>query len=268
MWRFYTIFIFLFVILSAHKSTGQTQNDHTLQAQKYTEQQDYKNAALEYEYLYYSAKDIQTQNFALFNKAQVEKLNKQYSLSAQTLARIPSYSLSSEQKDSVYYQMLLCYYLYNDTTKARELLNNMDIIVKQNASKQLKIMEIISLNELYEYEQAEKIAQTFSDTIYNNLPKLKSEKTAHNLAFIPGLGHIYAGYTWEGIFTFLTNAGVLSFGIYQALNGDYITAYIGGAGILSATYLGQQRKAVQFTKKHNYKKTRSFNTKVKETLLK
>lgn len=56
-------------------------------------------------------------------------------------------------------------------------------------------------------------------------------------AFVPPVGHCLAGETvWRGLLMALLDAGELSFGIWQACSGNWITAYVIGAGGLYQTY--------------------------------
>lgn len=249
---------------------------------EYFFKKDYANAVLEYERVYFNNYDIEIQKQALKKKALCYKLDKKYNFSAKTLQRIPLYNLDLKEKDSIYYEMLLCSYLGDDFDFANEIVLNMNLEVKENPSKELLLILILVNNELNDYSSAHKLITQYScktndltkedreelDSIYNHIPKNKSIKKAKHLAFLPGLGHIYAGYWGEGICAFVVNAGVLSFGICEFLLKDYITSWIGGAGLLSATYLGQQKRAVYLTEKRNYLEKKEFNNRIKQILLK
>ena len=158
---------------------------------------------------------------------------------------------------------------------------SMDLELQEDPSKDLLLVEILNLNEAKDYIRAyDKVLKYENkvsylnerdkyllDSLYTHLPKQKSKKKAKHLSFVPGLGHMYSGYWFEGIIAFVINAGVLTFGIYQAWHKDYLTAWIGGAGIFAATYTGQQKRAVYLAEKYNYLKTKDFNSKIKDILL-
>ncbi|MBR1769615.1 MAG: hypothetical protein IJ748_04065 [Bacteroidales bacterium] len=214
-------------------------------------------------------------------KAEVFKCRKEYGKAAFTLRRIPPYSLSQGEKDTLAYQVLLYYYLEDNFSEAEKYIKTLDLNVSENPSSQLLLIEILLLNELKEYTSAyekliayEEKTGNFSaeskkclDSLYSHIPKLKSETKAKNLSLFPGLGQIYAGYYTEGIFAFGLNAAILSFGVYELWHKDFVTAWIGGAGILSATYLGQQKQAVYLAQKRNYKRLSEFNKKIKTVIL-
>jgi len=249
---------------------------------EYFLKKDYANAALEYEKMFFYGPCAEIQNQALLKKALAYKEDKKYLLSAQTLQRIPLYSITLREKDSLYYEILLCSYLADNFLFAKQVIINMDLEVKQNPSNQLLLMQILIYNELSEYDSAYTCVLQYKntaknlnakdkyllDSLYNYIPKTKSTQKAKLLSIFPGLGHIYAGYWFEGICAFTINAGVLGFGVYEFLQTNYLTAWLGGAGLLSATYSGQQKRAIYLVEKHNYIKHKEFNTAVKQILLK
>lgn len=204
-----------------------------------------------------------------------------YLQSAKTLQRIPLYSLNDKERDSVYCQTLLCLYLADDFLFARTTISNMDINTLAAPSSELLLIQILLYNQLQDYNSAYACYNLYKekndllsddnkktlDSLYSNLPKLKKEKKAEYLSIFPGLGHIYAGFWGEGLTSFFLNCAVLTFGVWEFFDKHYLTAWIGGAGILSATYLGQKKRAVYLTQKRNYLNTSSFNRKVKDLLL-
>ena len=250
-------------------------------ADKYFEDKDYSNAVLEYERVYFYAQNSETQKLALQKKALSYKKSGKYLLSAQTLERIPLYAMNLEEKDSVFYEKLLCFYLADDFVSAENLLKNKSLDLEENTSNKTLLMEILVYNQLGNYSKAkDKLSEYYKhtsylsdedksllDNLYQNPPKQKKESTAKLLSFIPGLGHIYSGYWFEGFSAFVVNGGILTFGIYEVWKGDYITAWVAGAGLLSAAYTGQQKRAVYLSKKYNYLKNMSFNTEIKSLLL-
>lgn len=271
---FFILFIFLLELPLAYSQQFEI-------AEEYFAKEDLDNALLEYERVFYFSQDAVVQKQALKHKAHIYKIKEDYLKSAYTLQRIPLYDMSLEERDSVFYQMLLCFYFADDFSKARQTMLSMDLNLQENPSKDLLLVEILNLNELKDYataynkllEYENKVTYLTNedkhllDSLYTHQPKQKSEKKARHLSFFPGLGHVYSGYWFEGITAFVINAGVLTFGIYQAWHKDYLTAWIGGAGILAAAYTGQQKRAVYLATKYNYLKTKDFNAKIKNILL-
>jgi len=237
------------------------------------------NAAVEYERAFFASRDAAAQKHALLLKACSLKRAGEYEQSAKTLERIPLYRMSASEKDSIACEKLLLYYLADDLVVALKTINDLDLNIAENPSDRLLMMETLIYNELYDYEKASITASEYArrkqnakmasalDSLYNNHPKLKKEKTARILSYLPGLGHMYARQPAEGVAAFLLNAGVAAFGVFEVLEGNYITAWMGGAGLLYSTYTGQQNRALYLTEKHNYMLTRSFNNEVKSAML-
>ncbi|MCK9162961.1 MAG: hypothetical protein M0O93_01260 [Bacteroidales bacterium] len=247
---------------------------------RYFEHKDYNNAALEYERIIYNSSSDQELNKALFKKVATYKEMNNYSKASTDLERIHLFSLNIEQKENYYYEKILCYYLDGEFEKSSITIEDMYLNIDTCYCSNTLILQVLVYNELSRYEEAKAKADKFIitlennqdkkieiDNLYNKIPKQKSEKLGSFLAYFPGLGHFYAGYPVEGIASFVLNASILSFGIYQAFNAHYITAYLGGAGILSGTYFGSYERANLLVRKRNYKRKRAFNDKIKESLL-
>ena len=92
--------------------------------------------------------------------------------------------------------------------------------------------------------------------------KYRNPEKASKLSFVPGLGQLYAGYPAEGLFSFMLNAGALTFGVYHVLNGFPFTGYFGGAGILQAFYFGGQNRAATLSIRRNEKNRRNMSSKM------
>lgn len=109
--------------------------------------------------------------------------------------------------------------------------------------------------------------QSWKDSIKSlyhedSLPKNYSEKKAKNLSrFIPGAGHIYTGYPWEGAASFLLNGAAIGFGIHQLWYGYYFTAYITGFGIFYKSYFGGMKRAAHLAEIARHNEMKQFNDK-------
>lgn len=86
-------------------------------------------------------------------------------------------------------------------------------------------------------EEYEKLLHSLSLEACNAEPP-GQDSDAHSAfwAFVPPIGHCLAGETLRGLMMTLLDAGELAFGIWQACSGNWITAYIIGAGGLYQTY--------------------------------
>lgn len=246
----------------------------------YLELGEYNNAALEYERIIYNSNTKDETNKAIFGKANAYKLSHNFTKASGELERIKLFLLEEEEKNIYYYEKILLYYLDSEFEKAALSIEDMYMNIDSSRCYNTLFIQVLVYNELARYEEAKTKAdkyiiglednrentKTEIDNIYSTLPKQKSEKLGNILSFFPGLGHFYAGYYMEGIASFTINASVLSFGIYNAFNAHYITAYLGGAGILSGTYFGSYERGNLMVQKRNYIRRRAFNNKVRKIL--
>lgn len=161
-------------------------------------------------------------------------------------------------------------YLNIDSSKVTNTLL-MQVLVYNELSRyqdaKIKAKQWVKTLEEGNKDKTRVVDEKLIDDIYANIPKQKSEKIGKFLSYFPGLGHLYAGYPVEGIACFVLNASILTFGVYEAYNAYYLTAYLGGAGMLSGTYFGGYARANYLIRKHNYKVTKAFNDKVRGILL-
>lgn len=244
-------------------------------ADKYFLQKDYKMAIVEYERCFYNSTSREISYHALKQKALSYKLLGDYSKSALTLERI-----AVEYED--YYQIALCYYLSNNFAKTIETITKCELYFDTLQDNTL-LLKVLALNEVNDYsnakltaeELANKVKNTLGkdikpliDSLYDNLPKLKSERLATKLAYFPPLAHFYANQYANGLIALGLNAIALGFGVWQIVDKCYLTAYVVGFGALTNTYPGTKASGLQQVKKYNHKKTKQFNDNFKQTLLK
>lgn len=247
---------------------------------------DFEYAALEYERAIFHGTTPDVINTALFGRVQCFKQMRQFEKASTELLRIRLYTLNPNQAIDYYYEKILCYYLSGSFNETVGTIDQMYLHVPDSAScNHTLILQILTYNELQQWDQAKQTALIYASTFPShqkdsmetlihqlyakkNLPKLKKEKVSKVLAFIPGLAHIYAGYWMEGSVSFLLNVATLSFGVYEIWNGYYITGYLFGAGILSATYFGGFNRSSFLLHKRNDESVNLFKNHAREELLK
>ncbi|MGP1515529.1 MAG: hypothetical protein ACTTJH_06170 [Bacteroidales bacterium] len=289
MSKFYIIFIFLYATVLgtnvAYSKEDATESNDSIVIVKdtatvfavadgYLSCRNYEMAIVEYERCFYGSQSRDVSYKALQQKALCYKLIGQYIKAATTLERV-----ADTYED--YYQIVLCYYLGNDFIKANEMISKTELYFDA-LKEDMLLLKVLTLNEINEYnksynaaiELADKLngsakvdIKRFLERMYKKLSKLKSEKTARVLSFVPGLAHIYAGDYVQGISAFTLNFLVLGFGTWQIFESCYVTAYLGGASLLSVTYPGAMQSGMYAVKKLNYKKTSEFNNSFKIGLL-
>ena len=273
--RYYILFIFLSVIISGTESLfPQTSDADFTVADAYFSRKDYESAAAEYERVFYNSDSREISHKALQQKALCRKLSGKYKEAAMTLERMP-------EDYADYYQIALCYYLSNDFAKSGYTITKCELYY-DTLKEDMLLIKILTLNELNDYVNskiaAEQLAQLlknktdvdispFIDSLYSDLPKFKNEKTAKFLAFIPGFAQIYAGETAKGLAAFTLNAASIGFGIWQFIDRCYLTAYLGGAGMLSVVYPGAVKNGMYEIREYNRKKASQFNMKFRQKLI-
>lgn len=236
---------------------------------------DLERAAIEYERCHYLATTAEESRMALHCKAECYKQMQHFEKAATTLKRC-----AENYNDHL--QLTLCLYLSGQFEQAVATAENTRLMF-DTVTTDLLLLQTLALNELNRYDSAHAVAlrmvatlppekadslRTLVESCYQHAPTLKNENTARWLSLVPGLGHLYAGYPLEGAAAFFINAAALGFGIWQVFERCYITAYIGGAGLLSATYPGVMRSAEIHARKTNQRRTAQFNQQCRQQLIK
>lgn len=268
MSKFCTIFIFLCGLATATSAQSFAVADSLFAAGNY------ELAAVEYERCVYLSESREATRTALERKAECFKLTGDFRRAADVMERYAS-SYGELQ------QIALCRYLDGCFMDAASAVDRCEML-HDTLGEDMLLLKLLALNEQSLYDSARavglKLAAThlaatgddispLLDSIYGKKPRLKNETLGWYLSFFPGLGHAYAGEYGLGAAAFVMNAACLAFGVWQALEGCYITAYMGGAGLLSVTYPGAMRSATHYIRKANYKRTSVFNAGCKEAVM-
>ena len=268
MYRYYTIFIFLCALAIGTKAQSFAKADSLFAAGEY------EWAAVEYERCVYLSESRQTTHEALRRRAESYKRLGRYDKAGDALERC------AESYDE-FQQLALCRYLAGHYSTAAFVVDRCEMLF-DTVGEDMYLIKILALNEQALYDSARTVADSLAarhlaatgediapliDSIYALKPHLKSEKLAWYLSFIPGMGHVYAGEVGLGLAAFAMNVAALGFGVWQVFEGCYVTAYMGGAGLLSITYPGAMRSAAHYVKRTNYRRTTRFNGGARETLI-
>ncbi len=268
MSKFYTIFIFLCAAVSA--VSGQVFRE----ADSLREAGNLALAAVEYERCAYQADSRDDFRQALQRKAQCYQALARYDRAAATVAR---YASCYED----YYRQMFYLYLDGKFQETAELAERTEMLYG-HAGEDILLLRMLSLNELTLYDSAHVVALRLAslhaaeghgditdliDSFYARTPRLKSENMAWWLSFCPGMGLAYAGEWWLGTVAFAINAAALGFGVWQVFEHCYVTAYMGGAGLLSATFPGQMHSAEYYVRKNNYRRSSAFNKSFKQRVI-
>ena len=268
MSRFCTIFIFLCGLLTATNAQSFAVADSLFAVA------DYELAAVEYERCVYLSESRETTHLALERKAECFKRMGNYGRAADVMER---YAASYAELQ----QIALCRYLDGYFRDAAFAVDRCEML-HDTLGEDMLLLKLLALNEQALYDSARAVGRQLAarhakatgedispllDSIYGKKPCLKSETLGWYLSLVPGLGHAYAGEYGLGAAAFAMNAACLAFGVWQVFEGCYITAYMGGAGLLSVTYPGAMRSATHYIKKANYERTAAFNAGCKAAVM-
>jgi hypothetical protein len=180
-------------------------------------------------------------------------------------------------------------YLNNELSRAESFLLQIHYHISDSTlALQSGLLHALVLNDQYRWLESRAILQRFNnaqkislissmnnrlliDSIYDPKlsPKLKnSEKAIRMSTFFPGLGQCYAGYYGEGISSFLVisaSAGAMVLGIiYQY----YFTSILTGNLLIGKFYQGGIKRSEFLAEKHNYKKSKTYNEFLRNTIKK
>ena len=273
--RYFWAFIFLF-------APCLTNAQNNSKADSLFTGGDFARAALEYEREIFYGDDI---NKALLGRIRCFKKMGQFDKAAEELLRIRLFALNQAQMADYFYEKILCNYLSGAFIEAQRAIDEMYLNLPDSAlSHNTLLLQTFVYNELQQWDKARESALIYAhglsapqkeetiaaiEKMYaaKNLPKLKKEKVARRLAFVPGLAHIYTGNFGEGAVSFLLVSTAFAFGINEIWHGYYFTAYFVGVGIFRTTYFGGMKRASVLLQKHNDEAVRLFNNQVREKLL-
>jgi len=239
----------------------------------------YKTAALEYEYLCFTAPDNDARTRALVGKAECLKRMGLYADAEACMKRLLPDGLPDSLSYTVYYQTALCAYLASDFEYAQSQLLQLRAFVKDSALVRSALpLHALILNELQRWIEAEGVLllyvkESTRDSVrelYNHhrIPRLKNSNKAVRLStFLPGFGQAYLGYWGEGAVNASLQLGSLVFIGYNLWSAQYFTALTVGTGMLQKFYVGGIHRTEFLTKEKNYQLSRAFNDAAKMKIL-
>jgi hypothetical protein len=246
-------------------------------------------AAVEYERCTFLSADGLVRAAALLSKADCYTLQHNYKQASMILLRLNYAGLPDSLAALARYRTALCFYLDGEFESAAAQLQQAEYFIADERLKyNLFFLQILVLNEQANWTKAKEkyllwiskndrltVSQIDSltrtvEALYQaeNLPKLKNvEKAARLSTFLPGTGHLYAGYFWEGAANVAFQLAGLGFAAYNIYTGYYVTGAVIGLGFFQRFYGGGIKRAEFLANKKNYLRTRKFNEQVKLQVL-
>ena len=99
-------------------------------------------------------------------------------------------------------------------------------------------------------------------------PVLKSEKTAARWStFVPGAGHLYAGFPGKGVLNAGSQLVSLGLAAYMGWNNLYVSGFVVGLGMFQSFYFGGIRQAAFLANQRNLNEMAGYKEMLKEFIL-
>ncbi|HEX5001120.1 MAG TPA: hypothetical protein VFW78_01380 [Bacteroidia bacterium] len=176
-------------------------------------------------------------------------------------AALAAYLASDYNSAIAEIQQLL--FLVNDTSKTSSSLFILALSYNENREwlKADSVLQVMVRRSAVPKNMKDSLEEVLSQSYApQRFPKLKNPDTAQKWStFIPGAGHIYAGYVGEGLLNFSLTAASLGFIGYEIYVAYYITAFTIGSGIFQHFYFGGINRAAFLADKRNYRNLRDYN---------
>ena len=226
----------------------------------------------------------------LLSKTNCLKAQQKFEQIGSLLSRIELSSLSDSIKQEIYFQKGLGYCLSDNFELAEKNISPSFNLASFNTNTQLNsvLLYTFILDELGKWNQAHQVMNDYIQnnkifTIENKLvlkqtldsiyepslqPTLRSIKKAKTLSLIfPGLGQAYNGDYRKGILNLLLTGGSATFGVYNVLQANYITAATAGVYLFLYFYLGGANQSSYNVPTKNYIKKRKYNDQLKSEMI-
>ena len=250
--------------------------------------QQYRVAAIEYERVIFLNRNKPITTPALLRKAEAYKQMGEYRNAVVCLNRATPVFLQDSIKYQLYHQAALNAYLGKNYLEARAQFKQMRHFVQDSALVyQSEYLEAITLNELFQWEEARDLLKKMIDrkdltpvvrdsfnllvdNYYHRkrIPKLKSAKKADTYStYLPGLGQVYVGAWGEAIKGNLLLGVSGLFFAGSILTENYVTAFTAGSFLVQSFYFGGLRRLEYLVEKRNYDLSRSYNDELRSFIL-
>lgn len=241
---------------------------------------EYRQEALEYERQIFENQGGSDVNELLLKKALTYKYANDFNEAHLTLKRLNPASVSSDKQIRIYYEKILIAYLSSNYSDAQFELLNMRLATQDTLmDQQILLLKILVLNELQRWPEAKIAAIHYikryklnidAEKLYGFLkkPVLKKQRKAEILyTFIPSAGFFYAGYPGKGFINLGLMLTFAAFGVYNVVEGYYITSFFAGFAMTQVFYLGGQRYTDELIIRKNKEITKKHNERIKASLL-
>ncbi len=227
------------------------------------------------EVLFWQAQNDSVRFYALLNKANIDKTAEAYEKALDELYRASKYATTNNELSELNYQKMLNYFLSSQYSFSSEM--TLDSLGVGNHYHEYLTMKLYSMIEMEKWDRCKSELLRLcnrNDSVKANeithLPisyKYKDpEKSRRMSAILPGLGEIYAGYTFKGITSFIINGGFLAFMGYNIYTHYYITSVVSGFYPFTKFHSGGKRLSAILADKHNTVEAGKLKNKYREEM--
>jgi hypothetical protein len=249
----------------------------------------YIGAAVAYEQIIFETSDLETKNSLLLKKADCFDLIRDYINFDKTLARITLEKQADALVAEVYLKRAMANYNIKQFKNADYFLAKLNAI---NPSKDqhlsaylLQALIDIELEHFFQsyanlksyflevdgivdYQRALAIKKIDSLFSKENIPKMKSLKTARRLSFfLPGGGLHYLGEPVRGFSNGLLQASMLAYMAYNFAQLNFVTGTLAGGKFFLQVYFGSVNQLNELVEDKNSESKRKFNFVLKDLIL-
>ncbi len=243
----------------------------------------YREAAIEYERLYYLNDDPRIRLEARIGRSNCHRRLGEYDEAVRDLDEVPVMPLNDSLRHLLLLERVANHYLAGDFDHARSLLQQLVFYTDGKKDARVLLTEVLLALESYDYDLAEECTIALlqqsarqpaaKDSLLKVITGLYGKKQRPRIVkpakavmmsrFIPGSGQAVAGYPAEGAVNFFLHALALGAGAYGILQAYYFTGYIVGAGMLQKLYFGGLKRTAYLAGKGNTERTAAFNRKAR-----
>lgn len=273
MTRYFLICVFLFGSFSGKADSPMNHADSLYNASSYS------CAALEYEWVNFTATDNTTRAVALLKKSYCYKKLGNFLTALSTVKRIQYDDLDDSLLFRLRYEHALLAYLCGNYNEADIYLSEIGFYYNDSIANSILYLDILNQYEMQQWHDADSLFQKYimlnSEFIDSSglqqiahRPELLNPKTAKIISLIiPGSGQIYGGKIIRGLTSIIFQG---AFALYTYINireGFYLTAFTSSFGEWFMFYTGGARYAEFLTEKENASRINQYNKSVKSFIL-
>lgn len=144
----------------------------------------------------------------------------------------------------------------------------------------ITILNLLALNDLAEWNESKQLLLTKRnmfgvdslavEELYkpSTRVKLKNPQKAYNISLLlPGVGQMYAGHFFKGLFSSTVQAALMTFSITSLYDGYFFSGGVSGMSAFYAFYVGGADYSKKLTEKRNDSRIRDTNLIVNSALL-